>query len=117
MKKIVLMVVLSGLAASASAATIYSPASGVVCDKKAGFCVDHEGISRGLTSRYLGERADTRLDKTLGEGMEVNLGEYTLSNGVHCDSKAKQCYKDRFFPRTPDKQETTLTQQIFGKGQ
>ena len=117
MKKIVLMIVLSGLAASASAATIYSPAGGVVCDKKAGFCVDHEGISRGLTSQYLGERADTRLDKTLGEGTDVNLGEYTLSNGVHCDSKEKQCYKDRYFPRTADKKEKVLTSKIFGQYQ
>ena len=57
----------------------------------------------------------SKLDKTLRSGTDINLGEYTLSNGVHCDSEAKQCYKDRFYPRTPDKKEKMLTQQIFGK--
>lgn len=109
------MAVLLGMSASALAADIYSPASGVVCDKKAGYCVNDEGISMGGTSKYLGEQAYNKLDKTLGNGTVINLGEYTLSNGVHCDSEAKQCYKDRFYPRTPDKKEKTLTQQIFGK--
>ncbi|WP_449543585.1 YcgJ family protein [Enterobacter ludwigii] len=115
MKKLLVMAVLLGMSASALAADMYSPASGVVCDKKAGYCVDDEGISMGLTSKYLGEQAYSRLDKTLGNGTDINLGEYTLSNGVHCDSEAKQCYKDRFYPRTPGKKEITLTQQIFGK--
>ncbi|ENX4473466.1 YcgJ family protein [Enterobacter roggenkampii] len=115
MKKLLVMAVLLGMSASALAADIYSPASGVVCDKKAGYCVDDEGISMGMTSKYLGEQAYNKLDKTLGNGTDINLGEYTLSNGVHCDSVAKQCYKDRFYPRTPDKKENILTQQIFDK--
>lgn len=104
MKKLLMMAVLLGTSASALTADIYSPASG-----------DDEGISMGLTSKYLGEQAYSKLDKTLGNGTAINLGEYTLSNGVHCDSEAKQRYKDRFYPRTPDKKEKTLTQQIFGK--
>lgn len=115
MKKIVLMTVLIGLSASALASGVWSPDRGVVCDKKAGFCVDHDGISRGLTSLYLGEKASSKLDKTLGDGADVNLGEYSLSNGVYCDSKEKQCYKDRYYPRTPDKKEKPLTEKIFGK--
>ncbi|MCU6244220.1 YcgJ family protein [Enterobacter asburiae] len=114
MKKLLVMTLLLGMSASALAEDIYSPASGVVCDKKSGYCVDDEGISMGLTSKYLGEQAYSKLDKTLGNGTDIKLGEYTLSNGVHCDSEAKQCYKDRFYPRTPDKKENTLTQQIFG---
>ncbi|KFD24879.1 YcgJ family protein [Yokenella regensburgei] len=117
MKKLLVMAVLLGASTSALAADVYSPAGGVVCDKKAGYCVDDEGISMGMTSKYLGEQAYNKLDKTLGNGTDINLGEYTLSNGVHCNSEAKQCYKDRFYPRTPDKKEKTLTQQIFGKAQ
>lgn len=114
MKKVILMTVLSGLSSSVFAATIYSPAGGVVCDKKAGFCVDREGISWGLTAQYMGERAN-KLDKVLGDGADVNTGEYSLSNGVFCDSKEKQCYKDRYYPRTPDKKEKVMTEMIFGK--
>lgn len=115
MKKLLVMAVLLGMSVSALAADIYSPARGVVCDKKAGYCVDDEGISMRLTSKYLGEQAYSKLDKTLGNGTDINLGEFTLSNGVHCDSEAKQCYKDRFYPRTPDKKENKLTPKIFGK--
>ncbi|KNC92272.1 YcgJ family protein [Trabulsiella odontotermitis] len=115
MKKLMVAASLLVTSASALAADIYAPTGGVVCDKKAGFCVDDEGISMGMTSKYLGEQVYNRLDKEMGYKGDVNMGEYTFSNGVHCDSEAKQCYKDRFYPRTPDKKENTLTQQIFGK--
>jgi hypothetical protein len=41
-KKLLMMAVLLGASISALAADIYSPASGVVCDKKAGYCVDNQ---------------------------------------------------------------------------
>lgn len=115
MKKLLVMAALLGTSASVLAADIYSPANGVVCDKKAGYCVDNQGIAMGLTELYLGKMAEDKLQKSLGESGGVSLSEYTLSNGVHCDSEAKQCYKDRFYPRTADKKENTLTQQIFDK--
>lgn len=114
MKKLLIMAVLLGASVSALAADIYSPASGVVCDKKAGYCVDNQGIAMGLTVLYLGKTAVDRLQTSLGDGGGVNLSEYTLSNGVHCDSNERQCYRDRFYPRTPDKKENSLTKQIFG---
>lgn len=55
MKKLLIMVVLLGASVSALAADIYSPASGVVCVKKAGYCVDNQGIAMGLTVLYLGK--------------------------------------------------------------
>lgn len=68
----------------------------------------------GMTSKYLGEQAYRKLDKTLGNGTAINLGEYTLSNGVHCDSEAKQCYKDRFYPRyARQKRKNTDTADIW----
>ncbi|MCU6242236.1 YcgJ family protein [Enterobacter asburiae] len=115
MKKLLVMAVLLGMSTTALAADIYSPASGVVCDKKAGYCVDNQGIAMGLTALYLGKTAEDNLQKSFGDGVSVDLSEYTFSNGVHCDSKERQCYKDRFYPRTPDKKENTLTQKIFGK--
>lgn len=117
MKKLILMVVLLAGATSASAfaTAVFSPDKGVVCDKKANFCVDEQGISMGLTTQYLGSKSQEKLQKSLGDGTGVSLGEYTFSNGVHCDSHEKQCYTDRYYPRSKDKQETKLTEQIFGK--
>jgi len=114
MKKLIVMVALLGVSAGALAADISSPSRGVVCDKKAGFCVDNQGIAMGLTEMYLGKAAQDKLQTTLGDGAGVSLSEYTFSNGVHCDSKERQCYKDRYYPRTPDKRESKMTKQIFG---
>lgn len=115
MKKVILIVVLLTGATSVFAAAIFFPDKGVVCDKKANFCVDDQGISMGLTTQYLGRKSQEKLQKSLGDGSGVSLGEYTFSNGVHCDSHEKQCYTDRYYPRTQDKQEPKLTGQIFGK--
>lgn len=115
MKKIIVMTALLCASTGALAAAIFTPAKGVVCDKKSHFCVDEQGISMGLTTQYLGGKAQEKLQKSLGDGAGVSLGEYTLSNGVHCDSKEKQCYTDRYYPRGKDKQEQKLTAQIFGK--
>ncbi|WP_227651198.1 YcgJ family protein, partial [Klebsiella pneumoniae] len=41
------MVALLGVSAGTLAADISSPSRGVVCDKKAGFCVDNQGIAMG----------------------------------------------------------------------
>ena len=115
MKKVILMTVLLGLSVSTFAATIFSPSKGIVCDKKANFCVDDQGISIGLTTQYLGNEAQEKLAKVIGDGINVNLWDYTLSNGVHCDSHEKKCYTDRYYPRTKDKDEPKLTEKIFGK--
>ncbi|MGK2894464.1 YcgJ family protein [Klebsiella michiganensis] len=113
MKKLMVVAVLLGASTGALAADISSPSRGVVCDKKAGFCVDNQGIAMGLTGLYLGKAAEDKLETTLSD--DVNLSEYTFSNGVHCDSQEMQCYKDRYYPRTPDKRENKMTKQIFGK--
>jgi hypothetical protein len=41
------------------------------------------------------------------------MGSYTLSNGVHCESSEKQCYQDRYFPRT---KESKYTGMLFKQG-
>ncbi|AMH00563.1 hypothetical protein AL485_16065 [Serratia liquefaciens] len=75
---------------------VFFPSSGVICDRKSFLCADASGISLGLTQRYLGQAAQNRLQQALGSGVGVDMGAYTLSNGVYCDSHAKACYTDRF---------------------
>ncbi|WP_367317238.1 YcgJ family protein [Yersinia sp. 22-579] len=99
------------------AMSIFSPSDGVICDKASNFCADRHGISIALTVKYLGSQAQERLLKVLGESTDGNLWEYTLSNGVHCDSHEKQCYSDRYYPRTKAKQESKFTNKIFGISQ
>ncbi|AEX52530.1 hypothetical protein GRAQ_01731 [Rahnella aquatilis CIP 78.65 = ATCC 33071] len=115
MKKIILMAALLGGSTFSFAAAVFSPTEGVVCDKKANFCVDNQGISMRFTAQYLGKQAQRTLQKSLGDGTGIDLGEYTFSNGVHCVSEDKQCYSDRFYPRTGDKYESTWTAKIFDK--
>ncbi|EKS6645672.1 YcgJ family protein [Enterobacter hormaechei] len=108
MNKLMVMAVLLGVSAGALAADISSPDPGVVCDKKAGFCVDNQGIAMGLTGLYLGKAAEDKLQSTLGDDVNPSdLSEYTFSDHTHCVSKDRQCYKDR----TP---ESKWTPKIFG---
>ncbi len=76
--------------------SVFFPSPGVICDRKSPLCADATGISMGLTQRYLGDAAQGKLQQSLGDGRDVDMGSYTLSNGVSCDSKAKACYTDRF---------------------
>ncbi|MCF7716536.1 YcgJ family protein [Aeromonas jandaei] len=93
-----------------AAPAVFSPAAKVVCDKKGGYCADSQGISIGLTRAHLGEQAASRLQKNL---QGADSGSYTLSNGVHCESSEKQCYKDRYFPRTKESHFTAI---LFKQG-
>ncbi|MEH4990357.1 YcgJ family protein [Enterobacter asburiae] len=81
---------------AANVASVFFPSSGVICDRKSSLCADASGISLGLTLNYLGQAAQDKLQQSLGDGTGVNMGTYTLSNGVYCDSQAKACYTDRF---------------------
>ena len=96
----------SGLAQAAPA--VFSPEAGVLCDKKAGFCADTQGISMGLTQVHLGDKAQDKLVKIFGSTDGVDMGSYTLSNAVHCESSEQQCYKDRYFPRTKESKYTAM---------
>jgi hypothetical protein len=83
----------SATAAPAAAAPVYSPYKGVLCDSKSGFCADDQGISMGLTEEYLGKPAS---DKLMAEINKVGMNSFdattfTMSNGVHCETKARNC--------------------------
>lgn len=77
-------------------ATVFFPTPGVVCDRKSSLCADASGISLGLTLSYLGQAAQDKLQQALGDGVGVDMGTYTLSNGIYCDSHVKACYSDKF---------------------
>jgi hypothetical protein len=66
---------------------VYTPEAGTICDKKAGFCADEQGISMAITKMYLGEAAEKKL---LAMG-EFDTTTFTLTNGVHCEAKARKC--------------------------
>ena len=68
---------------------------GIVCDKKAGFCADREGISMGYTKEYLGQAAQDKWDKMI-ERDHMETDSYTMSNGIYCDSKKQKCYTEKF---------------------
>jgi uncharacterized protein len=75
--------------------SVYFPEHGIVCDKKSGFCADQEGISMGFTKEYLGQAAQ---DKMMGyvERDNMELDSYTMSNGIHCESKERKCYNNKW---------------------
>ncbi|EOG8104287.1 YcgJ family protein [Enterobacter ludwigii] len=65
---------------------------GVICDIY--FCVNREGVSVDLTRTFLGEKKANKI----AEGSESrNRHEFTFSNGVHCKTKIKKCFTNRFY--------------------
>ena len=74
---------------------VYFPERGVVCDRKSGFCADSYGIAMGLTKEYLGQKAEDKLLARVNKN-NLSLTSYTMSNGIHCDSKKQACFVDRY---------------------
>jgi len=75
---------------------VFSPEQGIICDKKAGFCADAEGISLGYTGEYLGKDAEEKFDKIISSVKDFDTTSFVLSNGVMCDAKKKHCYTNKF---------------------
>ncbi|OVZ79002.1 YcgJ family protein [Yersinia kristensenii] len=118
MKKIVTMLVfvfvgivpvLSGAAETNSLST---PAPGVICDSY--LCVDVDGVSNILTTKYLGAKKG----KQLAAQDEFDRTAFTFTNGVHCDIKEKVCRKNRYFDADGNPSgaiDGTTTQLLFGQ--
>ncbi|EGK9148806.1 PerC family transcriptional regulator [Salmonella enterica] len=89
---------------------ILCPERGVVCDRVAGFCADSQGVSVVWTARYLGREAQSRLLQLSGRVSDFHTDAFTLSNGVHCESKKRTCWTGR------DRQvsEHSLTEHLYG---
>jgi hypothetical protein len=87
--------------------SVMSPEPGIICDKKAGFCADNQGISMAYTKQFLGEKAEKKL-LALGD---FDMTTFTLTNGVHCEAKTQQCTVSKF----SDKVDAAHTKALFGK--
>lgn len=85
MRKIAsLALALSALTACAAAAGqieyaagVFSPETGVVCDRAGNFCADGTGISATWTEQYLGAEAAHNI-------ANADQSEFVLANGVEC---------------------------------
>ena len=66
--------------------SVTTPMAGVICDKKASFCADSQGISVALTKEYLGDKAE----KKLMDMGQFDMSEFVLTNGVRCDTIVRQ---------------------------
>lgn len=86
-----------GLSGSTLAASldknVYSPMKGVVCDKKSSLCADEYGLSIRATQHFLGNKAADVANRKLSGLSDTSV--FTLSNGLHCKAKLKQCYIDK----------------------
>lgn len=76
---------------SRTAASVWSPAPGVLCDRF--MCANKQGISRLLTTKHLGGSTS---EKLFSQG-DVNLTQFTFANGVFCDVKEHVCRENRYF--------------------
>lgn len=101
---------LIGATSFLSANSVYSPDKGVICDKKAGFCSDSYGISLGMTKEYLGESAANKTSKMLNSP-DFDASAFTLSNGLSCDTKRKECKKSKW----DDNADAHWTKVLFGR--
>ncbi len=107
------------LTSAAGAATnlkgaVYSPEAGVICDKKAGFCADSEGIAVALTKMYLGDKAEKKLLDIIRPEpgvQDFDTKTFVLTNRVACDCKAKKCTVGKFDARI----DAAHTKALFGK--
>lgn len=93
---------------------VYSPEAGVICDKKAGFCADSEGIAVALTKMYLGDQAEKKLMARIRPEpgvQDYDTHTFVLTNKVACDCKAKVCKVSKY----EDKIDAAHTKALFGR--
>lgn len=114
-QRVIVVLVLGGLSASAGAAAtkkLQLPTKGVVCDTY--ICADATGISDVLTIKYLGKQKGVQL---VAQGV-FDRTAFTFANGVYCDTKEKLCRKDRYFGadgKPSGAVDTLTTQQLFSR--
>jgi len=91
---------------------VFSPKSGIVCDKKAQFCADAEGISLAYTKEYLGETAERVMLERINSAGKAgyDLTWFALSNGVDCKTQLKRCTVNKH----SDKIDAAHTKALFG---
>lgn len=93
---------------------VYSPKPGIVCDKKAQFCADEQGISLAFTKEYLGQKAENAMlgrVRDAGGPANYDLSWFAFSNGVDCKTKEKVCHVSKH----SDKVDAAHTKALFGR--
>ncbi len=93
---------------------VFSPSPGIVCDKKAQFCADDQGISLAYTKEYLGQKAENTMMGRIKEGggsANYDLTWFAFSNGVDCKTKEKVCRVSKH----SDKVDAAHTKALFGR--
>jgi hypothetical protein len=85
---------------------------GAICDRKSGFCADHQGVSLGITRMYLGAAAETRLMAEINKvGLnDFDAGTFTMRGGLTCKVVEKTCWTSKF----GDKVDSRATRVLFG---
>ncbi|NIH07180.1 YcgJ family protein [Providencia rettgeri] len=69
-----------------------TPSPGVLCDSY--LCASgHEGVSKTLTAKFLGQKTA----EELFSDPQFNPAQFTFSNGIYCDINEKVCRKDRYY--------------------
>jgi Fels-1 Prophage Protein-like len=91
------VIVLSAVSAAAHAGGLDHYREGAICDRRAGFCADHMGVSVALTRLYLGARAESRLMEMINKvGVEnFDPSIFTMSGGLTCHTQEKTCWTQR----------------------
>lgn len=111
----ILLIVAASLAEGAPLrGDVDSPHPGVLCDRKAAFCVDAEGISLGLTREYLGAEAEAAMLRRIrdaGGPGNYDLSWFGFSNGVDCKTRERLCRVSKH----SDKVDTEHTRALFGR--
>jgi hypothetical protein len=96
-------------AAAAPINAVFSPDSGILCDKQKGFCADSQGISMAFTQEYLGDAAQKK-QMALKKKGGYNETFFVLSNGIACNIVDKKCYAGEFDSTVDD----GFTKLLFG---
>ena len=110
MKRFIVCLFLTLIASTALAErAIFSPDDGVLCDRKSGFCADREGVSMAYTEQYLGKKAAQKLLKIMGS--DSDMSSFTMSNGLHCETREKNCT----ISKTNDSPDQVGNITLFGK--
>lgn len=63
---------------------VYSPAKGIICDQRGGWCADGTGLSASLTEQYYGADA-------AGQLADAAQDVFGFSNHVKCDINSRSC--------------------------
>jgi hypothetical protein len=76
-----------------------------------GFCADAERVSVALTKMCLGATAEKNLMEQVNkDGKDFDATTFTMSDGIFCDCKAKQCKE-----KLSGKPDAAHTRALFGK--